>query len=38
VNKLVIPTILIATVLIAGIFSFMPIDKATTVHGNFMAF
>jgi len=33
-NKLVIPTILTATVLIAGIFSFMPIDKATTVHDS----
>jgi len=30
-NKLVIPTIL-ATVLIAGMFAFMPIDKATTFH------
>ena len=26
------PTILIATVMIAGIFAFMPIEKATTVH------
>ncbi len=31
-NKLTIPTILIATVMVAGIFAFMPIDKATTVH------
>ena len=31
-NKLTIPTILIATVLITGIFAFMPIEKATTVH------
>ena len=31
-NKIVIPAILIVTVFIAGIFAFMPIDKATTVH------
>lgn len=30
--KLAIPTILIATVLVAGIFALMPIDKASTVH------
>jgi len=33
-NKLVIPTILIATVLIAGIFAFSPIEKASTVHAG----
>ncbi len=31
-NKLVIPSILAATVLIAGIFAFMPVDRAATVH------
>jgi len=31
-NKLVIPTILLATVMVAGIFAFSPIDEATTVH------
>ena len=31
-NKLAIPSILAATVLIAGIFAFMPVEKASTVH------
>ena len=31
-NKLTIPSILAATVLIAGIFAFMPVEKASTVH------
>ena len=31
-NKLVIPTILAATVLIAGMFAFIQVDKATTIH------
>ena len=31
-NKFAIPTILIATVLVAGIFALMPMDKASTVH------
>jgi len=31
-NKLVIPTILVGTVLIAGIFAFMPVHPATAVH------
>ena len=31
-NKITIPVILTATVLVAGIFAFMPIDEATTVH------
>jgi len=31
-NKLTIPTILAATVLVAGIFAFMPVEQATTVH------
>jgi len=30
--KYTIPTILIATVLVAGIFAFMPVEKASTVH------
>jgi len=32
VNKLVIPAILVATVMVAGIFAFSPIDEASTVH------
>lgn len=31
-NKLLIPSILAATILIAGIFAFMPVNKASTVH------
>ena len=31
-NKLTIPSILAATVLIAGIFALMPVEKASTVH------
>jgi len=31
-NKLLIPTILVATVMIAGVFAFIPIDNATTFH------
>ena len=31
-NKIVIPAILVATVLITGFFAFMPIDEAITVH------
>ena len=31
-NKLLIPTILAATIVIAGFFAFSPIEKATTVH------
>jgi hypothetical protein len=34
---LIIPTILAATVLLAGFFAFMPIDKATTVHTNIIS-
>lgn len=36
-NKLVIPSILTAAVLIAGMFAFMPIDKASTVHTTIIA-
>jgi len=31
-NKLTIPAILAATVLVAGIFAFMPVEQASTVH------
>jgi len=31
-NKFVIPTILVGIVMIGGIFAFIPVDKATTVH------
>ena len=31
-NKLTIPTILVATVMVAGIFAFMPVQQASTVH------
>ena len=31
-NKLAIPAILAATVLVAGIFAFMPVEQASTVH------
>jgi len=30
--KVVLPTILVATVIIAGVFAFMPVEKASTVH------
>ena len=36
-NKLIIPTILIATVLVAGIFAFMPVEQASTVHETIIA-
>ena len=31
-NKLTIPAILVATVMVAGAFAFMPVQQATTVH------
>ena len=31
-NKLTIPAILVATVMVAGIFAFMPVEQASTVH------
>ena len=31
-NKLTIPAILAATVMVAGIFAFMPVEQASTVH------
>jgi len=36
-NKLVIPSILIGAVLIAGIFAFAPVQKASTVHDQIIA-
>lgn len=36
-RKLIIPSILAVTVLIAGIFAFMPIEKVSTVHGSIQA-
>lgn len=36
-KKIVIPAILTATVLIAGMFAFMPIEKASTVHTTVLA-
>ena len=32
VNKFTIPAILVVTVFVAGIFAFMPVEKASTVH------
>ena len=31
-NKIAIPTILAATIMVAGIFAFMPVEQASTVH------
>jgi len=36
-NKLLIPTILTATLVVAGIFAFMPIEQASTVHTTITA-
>ena len=33
-NKFLIPATLLATVVIAGIFAFMPVEKASTVHST----
>lgn len=33
-NKILIPAALVATVIIAGIFAFMPVEKAGTVHST----
>ena len=33
-NKIIIPAALVATIVIAGIFAFMPVEKASTVHGS----
>src|SRR3989338_8606613 len=31
-NKLAIPAILTATIMVAGMFAFMPVEQASTVH------
>jgi len=36
-NKLTIPAILVATVMVAGIFAFMPVQQASTVHDTILA-
>ena len=36
-NKIVIPAILAATVLVAGMFAMMPVQKASTVHTSITA-
>jgi len=36
-NKFAIPTILIATVMVAGMFAFMPVEQASTVHTTIVA-
>ena len=36
-SKLTIPTILTATIIVAAIFAFAPIDQASTVHDNIVA-
>ena len=36
-NKIVIPAILAATVLVAGMFALMPVQKASTVHTSITA-
>ena len=33
-NKIIIPTALVGVILIAGIFAFMPVQQASTVHGT----
>jgi len=33
-NQFTIPTILVAIIIIAGVFAFVPVEKASTVHGN----
>jgi len=36
-NKLMIPAILVATVMVAGAFAFMPVEQAATVHTTIQA-
>jgi len=36
-NKLIIPSVLTATILIAGIFALIPVQNATTVHEEILA-
>ena len=33
-NRYLIPAILVAVVMVAGVFAFMPVEKASTVHGT----
>jgi len=33
-NKLAIPAILVAVIMVAGIFAFSPVEQASTVHGS----
>ena len=36
-NKIFLPTILAATILLAGVFAVMPVEKASTVHTTILA-
>ncbi len=36
-KKIIIPTILAATILVGGMFAFMPVQKAATIHSTFGA-
>ena len=36
-KNIVIPVILASTLLMAGMFAFMPVEKATSVHGTLLA-
>ncbi len=36
-KKIVIPTILAATILVAGMFAMMPVQKAATIHSSLIA-
>ena len=33
-TKIIIPSLMVATILVAGIFAFMPIEQASTVHNT----
>ena len=35
-NKLTIPTILVAVIMVAGIFAFVPVGQAATVHDSLL--
>lgn len=37
-NKVIIPAILVVTVIVAGIFAFIPIEKSATVHASIGTF
>jgi len=37
-NKLAIPTLLVATIMVAGAFAFMPVEQASTVHTTAAAY